>query len=1112
MLHLIFGHDGTGKTTSLREDAYNCALSGKEVLFIVPEQCSFSAEKYFYNKKDCFSIKVSSFERINKKIFGAFGKASLSPISAPEKSLLMWRALSENADILKVTSSALKNAESIKCICEFSDMLSSFGISPSEFYKMVPSENKKLKEKAEDLLYILESYEALSDGRFLEDTGSIITAVNLLREKGNADIFPQRIIFDEFWYFTGEQLQLIKYFLEAGKEVYISVPAPDEEIGEDFGVFSLPRLTHKKLISLCSENGFSLATERVMNEDKKHQSEGLKNLALSYLGDGFNVNGDGVEVLECPDGYSEALFVAAKINELVRSEGYNYSDFAVASSNPELYKEGLKDAFKKYSVPFWRDEKAPLSLNKITSFARLFLETAKNPTPDGYIAILKSGFASFSDEEAALLEEYSFIWDLKGREWERDFTLSPFGYSFDKKDEEAEREKLEELNRLRRRLVCPVLSFRKAASDLTGDKATEILYKALYEDYNIPGKLSEAFENDFYKTPEGIIEAEKESAVLDAFSSMLDKLHSILTGAFVSLEDYISLFSVYSSLLKVGSVPQQKDAVIVSEPGRIRNENVKVFFMIGANEGEFPRSAVSSPLFNRREKEILKRENCDFIKTAEDVYLEELFTVYKTLMLPTEKLFITYPVRSFSGDEAVMSEAVSYVLSIFEKEEPDKFTNLKKDMFLLSKEGAFYLLSHIFNEKSPLREALVEYFENSPEKEKLKSLGLLDLTASDTVSDKSLLMEKLPDNMRISASKTETFHKCRFMYFCKYTLGINPPKKAELSRDISGTLIHYVLEVLIDKFSKGDLKRENVAVEVGNLVDEVIREHIPIKEGAEPRFARSKERIKKRITILVERMLDEFMQSEFKPSDFELKMDNSELIEPYSFLVNGKRVIIEGSVDRVDLLEKDGETYIRVVDYKSGKKQFKLSEVLEGINMQMLIYLVALYSGGKGKYKNSMPAGILYMPAGEAPLQKGRNSSKEDIEKTVASKYQMNGLLLEDEEVLKCMEKGLDGRFIPVTINKKGEIKPSSLASLREFGLIKKHIDKTLRDMAKDLMGSDPSILPIEDSDEKRPCSYCEYRDICGADSNTPAKKILKDKNDLRSKERLEELYGERLD
>ena len=49
---------------------------------------------------------------------------------------------------------------------------------------------------------------------------------------------------------------------------------------------------------------------------------------------------------------------------------------------------------------------------------------------------------------------------------------------------------------------------------------------------------------------------------------------------------------------------------------------------------------------------------------------------------------------------------------------------------------------------------------------------------------------------------------------------------------------------------------------------------------------------------------------------------------------------------------------MRVVDYKTGKKEFRLSDVLHGLNMQMLVYLAALVENGQ-----VLPAGILYMPA-----------------------------------------------------------------------------------------------------------------------------------------------------
>ena len=68
-------------------------------------------------------------------------------------------------------------------------------------------------------------------------------------------------------------------------------------------------------------------------------------------------------------------------------------------------------------------------------------------------------------------------------------------------------------------------------------------------------------------------------------------------------------------------------------------------------------------------------------------------------------------------------------------------------------------------------------------------------------------------------------------------------------------------------------------------------------------------------------------------------------------------VQVEGKIDRTDVMEQDGVQYVRVVDYKTGKKEFKIGDILHGINMQMLIYLAALIQNGQYQ-----PAGVLYMP------------------------------------------------------------------------------------------------------------------------------------------------------
>ncbi len=82
---------------------------------------------------------------------------------------------------------------------------------------------------------------------------------------------------------------------------------------------------------------------------------------------------------------------------------------------------------------------------------------------------------------------------------------------------------------------------------------------------------------------------------------------------------------------------------------------------------------------------------------------------------------------------------------------------------------------------------------------------------------------------------------------------------------------------------------------------------------------------------------------------------------------------VDGKIDRVDLMDRDGVRYLRVVDYKTGKKEFRLSDIVYGMNMQMLIYLAALCENGGKRYGEFQPAGVLYMPANRpsVPAERG---------------------------------------------------------------------------------------------------------------------------------------------
>ena len=110
---------------------------------------------------------------------------------------------------------------------------------------------------------------------------------------------------------------------------------------------------------------------------------------------------------------------------------------------------------------------------------------------------------------------------------------------------------------------------------------------------------------------------------------------------------------------------------------------------------------------------------------------------------------------------------------------------------------------------------------------------------------------------------------------------------------------------------------------------------------------------------------EEFAQTEFKVIGLEEPIRENGKVSPLRLPVDENHTVtVSGKVDRVDLYAVGEESFVRIIDYKSGGKEFDVSKMAEGLNLQMLLYLFAIWRTQNDKYKNVRPAGILYMPAG----------------------------------------------------------------------------------------------------------------------------------------------------
>ena len=217
----------------------------------------------------------------------------------------------------------------------------------------------------------------------------------------------------------------------------------------------------------------------------------------------------------------------------------------------------------------------------------------------------------------------------------------------------------------------------------------------------------------------------------------------------------------------------------------------------------------------------------------------------------------------------------------------------------------------------------------------------------------------------MSASRLDTFNRCRFGFFCRYGLSVKKLQPAEFDVLQRGTVVHYCLERFVKEYGKGVSVLSPEKIE--ELTDGYINDYLDgvtgyrAVETARGRFLVS--RISRSVKEVAKRLAEEFAQSGFEPIACELKIGGEG--EKLEFPYDGGKISVSGSIDRVD---KFGG-YIRVVDYKTGSKKFKLPDILFGLNLQMLLYLYAAVRGAGLPDEDA--AGILYMPSKRDTADKG---------------------------------------------------------------------------------------------------------------------------------------------
>ena len=1087
MLKLMIGRAKSGKTAAVMEEIRSRLTEGGIVL-LVPEQYSHEAETELLRvcgAKLCLGAEVLSFTRLWARVEAERGGARTPALDQGGRLLCLARAVDAVGSRLRVYAAARRQAPLQQQLLRAIDECRTCRITPETLEDYAAGHGgdaaledaEALRDKLADLALIYGAYEAVAAQSGLDPMGRLDTLAEHLPGSRYAAF---RYYIDGFTDFTAQEMHVIEALLRSGADVTVCLTA--ESLEESHAVFEPSRRAAIALLRLAGSIGCASETKTVTDEPRNDPMDVLERELFSFGARKYDADGR-VRLFTAPDITGEVEAAAARCLSLVRESGCRWRDIAVAARDYGAYRAALESIFPYYGIPLYSARKSDLSEKPLIALiASAYAVVTGGWDCDDIFCYLKTGLAGLERAESDELENYAFLWSLRGSAWtkQEDWTLHPDGFSAKYSDETWAR--LRRINALRRRAVGPlrVLAESGAAADTAAGQAAAL--GAFFDALRLPELLSARAER---LRAHGMVQTAAEYAQLwELTAGALEQASAILGDTPMDTDCFGQLFCQMLAAYDVGSIPLTLDRVSAGDMDRMRRRHIRHLIVLGCDSDTLPSVSDDSGIFSDDDRETLRSADLALGSTAAERLDREFALIYNCLTLPAETLTLSWCAAGREGARAMPAFVVTRAEAVFGLA-PEHVS--ADDCRENAPAAAFELAAAaVGGAVTSRRAAALEYFRQQGRTEELNSLAEAAHLTRGRLS-RSAVRALYGDTLRLSASRIDKLASCRFAYFLQYGLKAKPRQSAEFSPPEYGTFLHFVLEHVAREISEtgGFAAAEPGRVDAlcDKYVSQYIRDTLNDFREKTPRFVYLFRRLTKSVRTVVGDMAAELKKSEFVPLDFELDFGDREAFPPVRLGEGDDALVLTGVADRVDGWIHDGRLYLRVVDYKTGKKSFSLSDVWHGLGMQMLLYLFALQRSGASRYHQEVvPAGVLYVPARDTLLPAAVPRPPEKLLAEKARKKRRSGLLLADDAVLRAMERDEAPEYLPVTF-RNGNYSGEALASAEQLGILSRHIDETLREMAKELRAGSVAADPWYRSQTETACSFCDYAGACHFDA-----------------------------
>lgn len=924
---------------------------GESCLILVPEPFSALYEDKLSEEsieKGLFHLQVMTFRRLSHFLFQRDLKTRENYLDQAGKSMLIYeiiRSLDQLAVFEKSSRFPLFSGEVAGIIRE----LKRYGILPDTLENLSRVAPDTLARKFSELSCIYRKFEETMVQRgFLDADDDLRHAARIMEE---SDLFwDARVWFDGFDGFTPQEESVVKILAKRSRMTTFSLCCRDPNTENKTDVHYQIARTIRDI-----RNMFPDAIRETRVEGGENLSKDLQHLRdRVFLGgqDPYQGAEKNITLFHGYDSCEEAERCAAEIHRLVQREGMRYRDISVVISSYEDYRHYLENQLRKYSIPYFMDEKRPLLKHPLISYLIAVLDIYQGKYDyDSVFSYLKSPYSDLDPGEVHRLENYVLRWGIKG------VHMWTVPWAFLEDDQPEQKEMLDRLNALREKVIANLSEF---FDQIRGGCGPDVFLTALFQ-FLVKQRIHEKLKKMAEETRDEAYRQEL-SQSWNILMKVLDDLYAVVKGNRTA-QEFKDLLFIGLSQHEIGVIPPALDLVTVGPMNRTRTQETRVLFLLGANE-PFPAESITGEgILSDNDRTFMEEKK---IRTAHDTKTQALFSqlqIFNVLTIPSERIWIGWSTVGKDGKPKTTADVVGRI----------------KALFPLWSEGK--------QEQLEMRYERLYHPPQFIEQNRLSAnLG------ADTVR---ILYR---DPLQVSVSRLERFAGCPFSFFAEYGLRLKEREIFGLKPVHMGQILHRLVQELSQDIMDFESLTREECLERGKTLIERMRRDIPVLDRSK-RMEFLGNRLLERAAYSMQVAAAQIRAGNFQPSCFEMPLPIWEIR-----MEDGSCITLRGRIDRMDVT-RDGK-YFRVIDYKSSSSRLRLYQVEQGVSLQLPIYLYTLTKTGSAK-----PAGMYYFLL-DRPLLSQEGVNSRGIEEQRRKELRLEGYTLDNPEVLEASDRELGDKVI----------------------------------------------------------------------------------------------------